>query len=496
MFSSRFNYLVSALGLKNVDIANAMFVDRSMVSRWRNGKREPKPEVVAQITKTVIDLCTTLDERLLLCRTVHLPYEPRHFEDTRTLEYMLTNWLSSSRVEMPASAEVIDNTPLPVSTTLLSGDGAYRHSIKTLMEMAVEAGEAFTIYFYADDPMDWFARDERFLADFQRLAAEATEMDLTVRLIFQITNDSKKMGNYVHFWSMLQSAGDAQLGGFYGIANRDANRRLFSHCIFAIPGIGAMTGWSVKDSPHKYVSLTVDEKETMRVVDDCELLWSQCIPIVRTHENYTIERLVNFLASDAERVDSREYLACSQGLPIGTLRPEMVREMLTEAGAQRAEADHILSVLYRYIEWFHSYTDLGIIDFYHTGNTPKKVFPHSLMLFGYSLSYTPERYLTHLKDTLEYARDCPNFCFHELGSEQLFPFDMRVAYGAYCLGLTEGHGSKACISTLQQFANCVSNYINEQAWRCPATQASISDVARACKKVYPNLDIDLETFKR
>lgn len=494
MFSARFNYLVSALRLRNVDIANELFIDRSLVSRWRNGKREPSEEVIAQISQTLIKLCGTLDSRLLLCRTIHLPYEDKHFQDTRVLEYRLSAWLSSSSTAVPEAApdgaDPLSKAPQPVSAALYSGDSAYRYSMKTLLQVALEAKKPFTLYFFSNDSMDWFARDEKFQEEFQQLLEEAKEINLTVRMIFHISNNTKKMGNYIHLWSMLQTAPNAEVGGFYGIANREANRRLFSHCLLAIPEIGAMTGWSVNDSPHKYVSMTTDEKETRRVVDDCEILWSQCILLSRNREDFSYDDLVGFVTDDFYKEGSLEYLIHSEALPLGTLPPDMLQEMLEEAGAGQQEIDHMLSVHYRYIEWFHSYTDPGIIDYYYVENPVKRIYPHSSTLFGYNVSYTEERYLRHLKSTLEYARSCANFSFYTLNGQSLFPFDIHIAYGAYSIGFTEEYSNQVSVSTLQHFANCAFMYINEQAIRLPEKQFSLHRIAAHFKKRFPKLDID------
>ena len=96
MFSARFDTLLNTLSIKNIDISRKLFVDRSLISRWRSGSREPKNEEIAEIADAVIEACTEMDKQVSLCQVLKVSYDPMLFQETKTLTHILKKRLSDS----------------------------------------------------------------------------------------------------------------------------------------------------------------------------------------------------------------------------------------------------------------------------------------------------------------------------------------------------------------------------------------------------------------
>lgn len=498
MFYSRFNYLMSTLGLKNTDIAKAMYIDRSLVSRWRTGKREPTDEIIKNLSSVILGLCKDGESKLLLCRLLHLQYSDKLFDDTRLLQLTLTKWLAGSdeSIQMNQTSDVNKNLedallqPIPVS--LYSQEDGYRSCLKTLMEMALTANKPFTLYFFGNDNMEWFSRKKQFFRNFVQLVKRAKEIGITVRLIFHISNDSKKMSNYIDLWSLVQSIPGTELYGFYGLANRENNRRIFNHVNFAIPDTGAITGWSVRNSPHQYIMLMTDQKQTRNVIDDFEILQSSSIPITKNLTDFDLEKMIDFKTRDVFRESSREFLSHSTALPLGTMSADIMKEMMEVSGATEDETDHCLKLLEQYKIWFNEYNAQGMMEYYYIDwnnevdlNKPILI-PHSNKMFGHSLYYTKEQYKKHLLDTLHFTREHESFNFYPI-EKRLYPVDIHVAYGAYLISFGEIYSSQITTCTHQHFANCVFMHINEQAQQLPQRIFSRDNVFKYFQKKYPDL---------
>lgn len=469
MFHSRFNYLMSTIAFKNKDLADALYIDRSLVSRWRTGKREPTTDVVKQISSAIISLCEDTNTKLLLCRTLELQYSDHLFNDTRMLQLTLSKWLSDdiendSSVQFNWDTDGSERLLQPTQVSLYSGDDGYRSCVKSLLEMALATGKPFTLYFFGNDSLEWLIRQKKFFNLFSQVINQAKQIGMRVRLIFHISNDSKKMGNYISLWSLVQSIPNTELYGLYGLANRETNRRLFSHVSFAIPEIGAVTGWSVMNSPHQYVTLITDQKETRYVIDDFEILFSRCIQITKNWENYDHERLFNLIANDDYLDSSKEYISHSHALPLATLPTEILQDMLERAGFSSENISRYVELHLKYKRWFEKYIDQGSMEYFFIEDemSGEVIMPHSDKFFGKTLTYKQNQYFEHIISTLEYSQKFENFHFYPI-DEPLYPVDTHIAYGAYLISFSESEGDQITICTHQHFANCVFMHINEAA---------------------------------
>lgn len=496
MFYSRFNYLMSTMGLKNTDISKGLFIDRSLVSRWRTGKREPNEDIVKQISEIIISLCTDSNSKLLLCRTLQLQYSEALFKDPRILQHTMTQWLledtqSDSSFRMSWGGPQIEGVLRPTQINMYSGDNGYRYCVKTLLNTALDLKKEFTLYFFGNDSLDWLVQPPEYFAYLSQLVEQAKEIGIKAKLLIHISNDTRKMENYIKLWSLFQPLPDTQLCGLYGLANREKNRRLFNHISLAIPGVGAVTGWSVKNSPHQYVSYITDPKQTRYVVDDFEILYNGCIPITQKRTDFSYEKMLDLITMDFFADISKEYISHSSALPLGTLPGEILAEMLAAAGADSRTIERILMLHHKFQDWFYTYSAQGVMEYYYldADESVPRAFPHSDILFGYNLSYTGEQYQAHLENTLLYVQECENFNFYPLGSKPLYPADIDIAYGAYLISFDDPYYNQTTICTHQHFANCVFMCISEAAKQLPEKLFSKDHTLRHYRKKYPSLNI-------
>ena len=80
-FGNYLNYFMWAFNLKNKDVARGLYVDPSLISKWRTGRRIPKPDVIYQIAEVLVALCETENTRIKLCNFLNIPYSSQLFSE-------------------------------------------------------------------------------------------------------------------------------------------------------------------------------------------------------------------------------------------------------------------------------------------------------------------------------------------------------------------------------------------------------------------------------
>ena len=90
-FKIRLNHLISALNVKNSEIAGRIFVAPSLITRWRNGSRSPSDENLHHLSAYFSELLLEKDSHFV-CKLLDIPYT-RDFT-SKSLEETLYIWLS------------------------------------------------------------------------------------------------------------------------------------------------------------------------------------------------------------------------------------------------------------------------------------------------------------------------------------------------------------------------------------------------------------------
>lgn len=493
MFSARFDTLLNTLSIKNIDISRKLFVDRSLISRWRSGSREPKNEEIAEIADAVIEACTEMDKQVSLCQVLKVSYDPMLFQETKTLTHILKKWLSDSGPDEKPKGIDWEKEPVagmlqPVQFNLFAGFDGYRYCFKTILDMAIWRGKPFQFNFVGDDGLKWLTERQDFSTYLNQAFKKAMGTGIRVRIVVRISNTTWKMENYVRLWSLAQQIPETEVNGLYGLVNGEENRRLYSHAVLSIPEVGSMMGWSVKNSLHQYVSLITDPAVASHMCEDFDFLFSGCIPLTREIKDFSYGKMFALINNDLFRDVYREYLSHSFSLPLFSLPEKTFFEMCKRAGIEEGCAGGLLDIHRELRKWFISYVQKGILEFFYVdrGWNEKTVLHQSFSLFGVKLTYTEDEYLQHLRAALKDAGTYINFHFYPI-EKALYPSDIHLAYETFFLSYSHPWLQQVTVSTHQHFVSCVFSYIKTASRKLPGELSEIKKVKEKYLARYPKL---------
>ena len=465
LFHTRLNYIMSAIGLKNSELAKHMFVDPSLVSRWRAGKRKPDVALVRKIASAIIALCKSTANRLLLCNAIDLTYRAELFcQERHMLEQALCIWLD--QVDQVDQGDASDGSawqaesptylPQAERVELHEGDDGNRYCLYTLLSLAVEQGTPFTLTFYSDCSIAWLVDSEPYWTQFQKLLQRATYVGITIKLVYHISSNSKRVRHFVKLWDRLQRIENAAL---YIKGVRDNPSRQFKHLLVSIPGVGAISGWVVRNSSIQHACLLTSERASQHVEGDCQYLLSSCIPMSQKQDQFNYAKLLDFFGRFTGAY--RDALSHSSALPLGAMPLPALKEMLENALVEPSEIARVLTLHKQHQQSFRQFLLNSRIDYYHCarGKAEKTLLlPYANTLFGHPLSYTDKLYKQHLLSVIDLLRQCPQFHFFSI-AEPLYSVDVTIGVGAYLLTFDPENINPVSFSSHQRFANDVCNYI-------------------------------------
>lgn len=449
-----------AFNVKNRDIASEMFVDPSLVSKWRSGKRIPNEETTYKIAETLVRFCTTEASRLKLCAFLNLPYTPKTFAEHpervyRKLFELLTAGGSEPQAEQAANAAI----EFGGGEVNILREGSYQSYITRLFDAAIARGVPFRVLLYTSDEVGVLAEDALFMEYWSQQLKRAEMMHASIDLIYHASNSEAKGIEYVRLWSQLKQVSNFQM---YSLAVRSYNDILMQPFLMVIPNVGGFCAMRVALSKNRYITYFSDEIGISALESDFKQLLSRCTPLQESRSmNY--RQLASFLSANGMTGLCKDGILHVTHLPIATLSLMTLQLMLRQAGlpdsaimANLKAHRKLQSFLRRYLEEGGNLEIVCCMTPPEEGQMPE--LAHSAMYFEQSIVYSMDTYAQHVANTMDYLRRYENVNFI-LTETPLYPADLLIGFNTFLMDyyLPYQNGVNLCFQ--QSYVNDVFSYL-------------------------------------
>ena len=469
-FGNNLNYFMWAFNLKNGDLAKALFVDPSLVSKWRTGRRVPKDDSIYQIAEALVSLCETEPMRQKLCYLLNLTYSSELFSEKRTAiasclySYMYPQGAKSRRSAEPPSfsdSSAIDAIP-GESTQVFLGNEGYRDCLLSLLNEATTRGAPFRVYFLTTDSVNWLLDDEAFFQKWKRALQSARIAISSFHLIYHQSHNIEKGKSYVRAWAPFKQLPNYQT---YHLAIRQDTHRVFNQTMMIIPSVGACIGTNMNHSQNRYMFLTRDNATLQKLERDFSLLLSQCICAFDSQEMDYAQMSARF-QMDTSLANCRDVEIYANHLPILTLPSATLGQMLERSGFPEEKIASYLNAHESLQRVFSDYLDnkYGFELLVYLPRSLKladmvgKPLPHSETYFGKEIFCTEEDVLSHIEATLDLVTTCRPFHLY-LVEQYLYPSDLFIGYNSFLMEYDCTGGRNLRFSYQQNYINDVLAYI-------------------------------------
>lgn len=331
MFSSYLNYYMWAFNIKNRDIAQEMFVDPSLVSKWRTGKRVPNEETTYKIAETLVQFCKTEVSRLKLCTFLNLHYTPQLFSEHPERIYRKLFELFTAERENKTAGMDTPHQPSPQAEGMevsILRDSGYQKHILRLFDAAIARSVPFQVLLYTSDEVGILAEDTSFLEIWQQQIKRAEMMQASVKLIYHASSSEAKGIDYVRVWSNLKKITNFQM---YSLEVRSYNDTLLQPFLMVIPNVGGFCAMRVALSQNRYVTYYTDEAGVSALENDFRQLLTQCMPMTES-ESLNYRQFASFFYTNRAALACKDAILHVTHLPIFTLPLMTLQIMLRQAG--------------------------------------------------------------------------------------------------------------------------------------------------------------------
>lgn len=251
MFSEKLNYLMMITSTTNTELANALIVDQSVISRFKLGKREP-----AKDSHYFINIAKFFSHKII---KHNMQYKLSSFMNTsneKTLTHSICEWLKNNENHI-SNNMFFDSA---YNTTYFYGNKGKQEAVIIFLEN-LENKFNDTLYLYSDENLDWML-DKTFSKKWSSLLTSILKNGNKIKIIHSLSRDYSELINAVFKWLPLYLTGNIE--PYYIPKLRDSiNRRTLF-----ISNNQAITATSVENNTDNMLNLYTKEPQLLFAVKE------------------------------------------------------------------------------------------------------------------------------------------------------------------------------------------------------------------------------------
>ncbi len=416
MFSEKLNFLIDMTGIKNSDLAVAVSLDASHISRLRNGARKlsKNQSYVMPMARYFAKHITESFKRRIVSDALHFPGGwPK---DDLVAADQIYRWLVT---EDSAEVGKIDrltkgsvgvgqktNTAYDVfpdaSPFCYYGVEGKQNAVMRFLNDVYREEAPQTLLLFSDEELSWMYEDSDFAKEWTRLLVAILQKGNRIRIIHTISRDSNEMMEALFKWIPVYMTGSIE--PYYYPKLRDG---VFQRTMFIAPNTAAVISSSVKQNMSDMLNMYIVIPSAIRaLVLEYERYLSLCRPLIDIMNATVSERYFKEIA-DFEGIPASSMVLA----PIPSLMT--MPEKLVDYFAEKSPA--FRPAWERTTRQFRLLSDKN--EFYEIILPPTKeqiatnIIPIPLNDFyrGEYLYYTVEQYKEHLKNAVRLSEENPHY---------------------------------------------------------------------------------------
>ena len=426
-FAEKIVFLMQLTSTSNKQLAEAVKVDPSLISRFRNARRDAPKNT--NYTKAMADYfakkCDGLYQRLALSEAMGRKHLQLQTEASQ-LSLILFDWLTDRRDQVGSFfhtferfsladpvAEARQAAPLPAPKSdsrcfAYYGNEGKRGAVDAFVSHLMSLDTRGTILLSTDESMEWLFEEPAYLSRLQEKMMLLLKRGFRMCRIGAPLVTADQAFDSLSRWLPLYMTG--QVDSFYYPRLRDG---LYRRTLILLPGAAAVVSASTGDQLVSRATLfTSDQRLTNAFAEDFQDILAKCRAMMTTYSTAVSAAELLRCISQFES-DRGDRIQQSSSLSSITAPPELIR--LSVEGIPEDEATSIAAAMMKAQELFrqslseYEVTDihsLATADAVRAGKVPVSV---AYLRSEPPFCYTPETYACHLQSILEHMERYRNY---------------------------------------------------------------------------------------
>lgn len=300
MFSDKLNFLMSIIGVSGGELAHAVSLDPSYISRLRNGRRTlPKGQHFLEDIAGYFAVHIQSDyQKNLLCEAMNFKeIWPKNIDEARQhicgwllleegtqrqkIKDVLGSVVSAYLVDAVLSPDCdLDLTQLEKdSREFYYGDAGKQEAFLRFLSLGLHAGPNSEMYMFTNEDLGWLSSDPDYAAKTRMLLSNFAQKGNRIKVVHPIRQNTDDMIFMMARWIPVYLTGFVE--PFYCPKLRDD---FYQRTAFVLPGAAAMTCCTLEGNHAESMTSVLTDPRAVGVVEsELNYLMSMCRPLAQVY---------------------------------------------------------------------------------------------------------------------------------------------------------------------------------------------------------------------
>jgi transcriptional regulator with XRE-family HTH domain len=337
----RLAFLMETMGITGAELARALHIDDSLVSKWKSGKRRLSQK--NNYLKKISNYILLVDERTgyRFVKQLLREYDPGNdLESIDNLSNCLCRWLSEQKpYEFTLGALFYRNNlrdAYHAGFKVYRGNTGRRAAVLEFFDAVLSMPEGQQLLLVSQEDMSWMLEDLTFLNTWKHKLTEVIKRNNKIKIIHWVDRNIENLTAIINYWLPLHLEG--KIASFYYSLYWDSP---FKTTYFVVENSFAITGMSQGDDyKNRYTAFYHDPATIAHFEWVFKTILTKCRPLIEVYPIEETNGLVNRVM-DVKLEKENSYLVTDTPLFM-TMSRDLIMEVLTETPAEPAQIERCL----------------------------------------------------------------------------------------------------------------------------------------------------------
>lgn len=342
---SRLGILMDNFAISGKDLASLLHIDRSLVSKWRNGKRTLRPNSV--YTTQIIKHVMALDKSNQYAK-IRMMLSQEYMNIFKCLEQeialFLKDWLTSAKETGGSRRDYFDEIKnlrctSPLTTYTLPGTEGRRQAVQFFLKYAQYLSPGVEMWCYTTENSKWLFENEEFFNEWCMRSISFLGEDNRIKIIHALSSSYESLAISMITWIPFHMTGKTTA---YFIPKYKDEELVYTY--FLIKDHLALYNWSTRQPTRELNTYITHEPQFVKDIEI--MLQSHFSESTRIFEHFSYEtkdEYINYMIAFMEK-DMNEF-HWSLTFPVCGLSDALLWDILTENGLEGEDLEQCLEKL-------------------------------------------------------------------------------------------------------------------------------------------------------
>lgn len=428
LFHKQLNKIMDLLKVSNQELAQNIYCDESLISKYRSGERIPKDlstyRLMIQFFSNRIVNSDRFEEytQMLKCKSQSIEDVERtilnlFFKKKKASDFILKMMMNNMENKPTESfnysrlATIINQLSLPSQkVNVKKGRLGLRKQVLIFLAICAKIKDPVEIKLFSNQNIQWLIEDQKFFETMRFLMMAIMQQGHQLTLIYNLSGQEEGLNTLIEGWASFHHFGNLSLYQF--VQKPDLP---FKHTLLILQDQLCISGSAIDglDQDASYY-LIQDKEEVKRAETSFNQILLQSEKFFHTRIAHNYEEAIRFLKR-ADSLEGESFLFSIQAsLPLWTMEEDLFRSILEENQVAYERKIQLLDWLGQVKQFYqHHLSNKDIFEsFYLPTVILENRIPLDIPLFhdqDQPLYYSSNAFIKHLESTVEQIRLHSNY---------------------------------------------------------------------------------------